>query len=822
LISRWFESDRSRELRETKELITKVSTKVEKLYYGNAEWFYDFIISIIPSYIAQSEVEYIFDSLESILLDEGSYTKISEYDLESLSASKLLNLREFMRRKDRVLERGKSSLNLMKDFLNNLVDGLYEGVDISEMSDISVPLISFNPNFPKFLDRISLNILSDEMNEQELFYRERKKLLPIILSKNKINLPSENTCDDNIELIEKYFSQSKLQTLFQNTIPYTIPTSARSEHTHILGGSGHGKTELLKLLITDDLIDAVLHGRSVLIMDSQGDLLDSIIRLGFFHPEWGSLRDRLIIIDPNEIEIPPALNLFSLTTNDIDALSREKKIQSAVSLYAYLFGELLGAELTQRQGTLFAYLGRLMIQIPKATIHTLKDVLENGEKYRVHMDALDGSAKSFFKTKFFDPSFRPVKTQIINRLWGILGTGTLDRMFSSPEMKIDLGHAFKSGKIVLVNTAKELLKDEASSFFGKFILSLVSHSIVERASVKEKDRMPVSIFIDEAHEYLDDVMATLFNSARKYKVSLTIAHQNLDQLSTPLRSSIASSTSVKLCGGLSEKDARAVAGDMRTHSSFIQKMKKAGNVTEFALFIRNVLPHAVSAFVPLGRTKQRERLSDKDLEEVRSINRQLYGSTKQLTIEEVPIPASKPLLAAPKPHNEALRTQGKGGSEHRQIQALIKSLGEDAGYRAEIEKAVEGGFVDVLLRKDDETIAVEVSVTTDPSYEIENLHKCLKLSPNKILVISNDPIHLRAIQRKAENELEADQLSSIHFISPSQISSHLKQIPEQKFDLPQETSVKVVRGYKVKVRQSGETLLDDDRRRQVVGVVARG
>jgi hypothetical protein len=822
LTSRWFESDKNRELRETKELITKVSAKVDKLYRGNDNWLDDLLFSIIPTYIEESVVEDIFDTLKSILLDEGSYSKINDYDLERLNASKLVNLREFIRRKGRVLDRGQGSLDLFCDFLTWMIDQLYSGIEVAKTSDIFIPLVDFKADFPKFLDHATQNLLSAEMTEQELYYRERKKLLPLVVSKNKICLPSESDCDDNLELIEKYFKDSKFLPFLLDTVPYTIPYEARSEHTHILGGSGHGKTELLKLLITDDLIDAVLNNRSVLVMDSQGDLLDSILRLGFFHPEWGSLRDRLIIIDPNEIEVPPALNLFALTTNDLDALSREKKIQSAVSLYAYLFGELLGAELTQRQGTLFAYLGRLMIQIPKATIHTLKDVLENGERYRVYMDALDGSSKDFFKTKFFDPSFRPVKTQIINRLWGILGTGTLDRMFSSPEMKVDLGNAFQSGKIILVNTAKELLKDEASAFFGKFILSLVSHAIVERASIKEKDRVPVSIYIDEAHEYLDDVMATLFNSARKYKVSLTIAHQNLDQLSTSLRSSIASSTSVKLCGGLSEKDARAVAGDMRTSTSFIQKMKKVGSMTEFALFIRNVLPHAVSAFIPLGRTKTRERLSDEDVEEVRSINRRLYGRQKQATIEQVHIPASKPLLAAPKVSREVSRPQGKGGSEHRQIQTLVKSLGEAAGYRAEIEKAVDGGFIDVLLRKENEVIAVEVSVTTDPSYELENLRKCLRLKPNKILIVSNDPIHLRAIQRKAEIEFEADELSIIHFISPNQLSGHLKQDSAQVPEPSEEITLKVVRGYRVKVKHSGETLLDDDRRRQVVGVVARG
>ena len=63
-----------------------------------------------------------------------------------------------------------------------------------------------------------------------------------------------------------------------------------------------------------------------------------------------------------------------------------------------MFGSLFCAEFTQRQGLIFQYLARLMMQIPGATIQTLREVLENGKKLIPYMEKLGGSSQAFFKT----------------------------------------------------------------------------------------------------------------------------------------------------------------------------------------------------------------------------------------------------------------------------------------------------------------------------------------------------------------------------------------------------------------------------------------
>jgi hypothetical protein len=116
-------------------------------------------------------------------------------------------------------------------------------------------------------------------------------------------------------------------------------------------------------------------------------LISTILHLD----ELSSLSERLILIDPNDIEHPPALNLFDFGLNRLsryNALEREKLVNGAVALYEYLFGALLGAELTQKQGVIFRFLARLMMNVPEATIHTLMRFMDDPETTRPYLSRL--------------------------------------------------------------------------------------------------------------------------------------------------------------------------------------------------------------------------------------------------------------------------------------------------------------------------------------------------------------------------------------------------------------------------------------------------
>ncbi|MGV3598242.1 MAG: TraM recognition domain-containing protein [Bacteroidota bacterium] len=50
--------------------------------------------------------------------------------------------------------------------------------------------------------------------------------------------------------------------------------------------------------------------------------------------------------------------------------------------------------------------------------------------------------------------------------------------------------------------------------------------------------VPFYLYIDEAHSFITDSIADILAEARKYKLSLFLAHQYIEQLSEPIRAAI--------------------------------------------------------------------------------------------------------------------------------------------------------------------------------------------------------------------------------------------------------------------------------------------
>lgn len=134
--------------------------------------------------------------------------------------------------------------------------------------------------------------------------------------------------------MDGYLKNTNLQSLYSAQTKATILLELQFEHCHIIAGTGHGKTQLIQKLVLDDL-DA---GRGFMVIDSQGDVIRKISMLKVFDPDVeDSLADKLVFINPEDVNFPAALNMSSLDRGDgdehISELNKQMLINSAIDLY---------------------------------------------------------------------------------------------------------------------------------------------------------------------------------------------------------------------------------------------------------------------------------------------------------------------------------------------------------------------------------------------------------------------------------------------------------------------------------------------------------
>jgi hypothetical protein len=424
--------------------------------------------------------------------------------------------------------------------------------------------------------------------------------------------PDKSDLSDTRALVHAYWGGTPLVSLFEQKISFTIPDEARFEHHHIVAGSGHGKTQTLQFLIARDIEAVAAGNRSVVVIDSQGDLITNISQMAVFAP-GGALHDRIVIIDPTDVEYPVSLNLFDVGQERLEnygMLERERLTNSILELYDFVLGALLDAGMTQKQSVIFRYVTRLMLHIPDATIHTLRELMEpNAEvKFASDIAKLSGTAKHFFETEFSSREFEQTKKQVLRRLWGILENQTFERMFSHPKSKLDLFSEMNAGKVILINTAKDLLKESGTEIFGRFFIALIAQASQERATLPKSKRTPTTVYIDEAADYFDRNIGVILSTARKYNVGMVLAHQYLGQLDPKLQEAFSANTSIKFAGGVSAKDARALAAQMYCEPLLIEGQAKGS----FAAYIRGVTPKAVLLSFPFGYMERLPKMSRAD------------------------------------------------------------------------------------------------------------------------------------------------------------------------------------------------------------------
>ena len=361
----------------------------------------------------------------------------------------------------------------------------------------------------------------------------------------------------------------------------TIPEALRTQHHHIVAGTGHGKTTLLKSMILKD----VANDHSVVVIDSQNDVINELATK--------IPADKMILVDPSHC--PPALNLFQTDTSS--------------ELFEYIFSAL-DAQMTSKQAVAYRFISQLVVS-SGGNIHTMRAILETPDAWREYSAHIGETAKSFFTNEYSSRQFNETRQQILRRLYTVLENETMERMLGATNNVINMSDALDKGKVVLVSTDKANLKQTNTSLLGRIFIAQVMNAVMSRGSYRKR----TYLYIDEFQDYAEDshVLFNLFEQARKYELGLVVAHQYLGQLPQQLQQSIASNTAIKMAGGVSADDARKLANQMHTEPYMIDTQPKGtflawargGGLVEYEVDIAEV--NNATTFSNLSAIRDRMR-----------------------------------------------------------------------------------------------------------------------------------------------------------------------------------------------------------------------
>jgi hypothetical protein len=314
--------------------------------------------------------------------------------------------------------------------------------------------------------------------------------------------------------------------------PVIVPGALRFRHLFIIGKSGKGKSNLLARLIDQD----IRAGGAVIVLDA-GDLARDVLET-----MPAKHLPRTIFFS---VERPVPYNPLTRRRDDPARLENE-----LAALIDQVTAERSNTPpLTARMKRLFSI---VLAEVLREPAPTLSDVVSFLHRYRTPLRAA---------LHLPEEDYSATHDGLLDRL-GFLRDARIRRILCAPPM-LDFASVIDRGQVLLLSLAG--LEPALKRFVGAVLLAGVQHTILERP---RDGRVPVRLFIDEAHDYLASTAATqnfqlLCSQGRKYLAAMACGHTDYGQMDPRLVQTIhgtVASFVAFACGPAEAAAMSAVAG----------------------------------------------------------------------------------------------------------------------------------------------------------------------------------------------------------------------------------------------------------------------
>ena len=154
---------------------------------------------------------------------------------------------------------------------------------------------------------------------------------------------------------------------------------------------------------------------------------------------------------------------------------------------------------------------------------------------------------------------------IQNKIRPFLTNTTIRNIVSQPGRSLDLRKVMDDGKILIVNLSKGRLGEDNSTLLGALLVTSIQQAAMTRADIPELDRRDFSLYVDEFQNFTTGSFASVLSEARKYRLSLIVAHQYLSQLDEQTANAVFGNVGSIIAFQVGSDDAVRLAEQMSKH-----------------------------------------------------------------------------------------------------------------------------------------------------------------------------------------------------------------------------------------------------------------
>ncbi|MBL7492790.1 DUF853 family protein [Frankia sp. AgB1.9] len=343
-----------------------------------------------------------------------------------------------------------------------------------------------------------------------------------------------------------------------------LDDNARRRHTYIVGRTGSGKTNMLKLMARQDIRE----GRCVVVIDPHGDLVDYLLG------HTAGREDEVLLLDFGDPDYLPVLNPL-----DLDVKGKAD-LELAISEFIQL---LIRQSYHEFYGPRFEEIVRLTLEsitndrypIKPPGVIDLVRVLRSKERRTWIRNLLtDSDLKerwAIFEQQP-DTAIGEVLHWALSKFSEMQQDGVLGQVLSGGASTISIADCIADSGILLVKLPEWEMSRPAAAFLGSFVQERVRNAVYARWRQDGRRSSTVHMYVDEFQAFAVTGFDELVAEARKFGLALVLAHQNTAQLhafsrftgstSDNLLSAILGNVGNRMVFGVSQRDAKVLSEEL--------------------------------------------------------------------------------------------------------------------------------------------------------------------------------------------------------------------------------------------------------------------
>lgn len=583
------------------------------------------------------------------------------------------------------------------------------------------------------------------------------------------------------------------ETNFRNQMRrFGIKLDDRRRHMYVIGKTGMGKTTMMENMVLHD----IYAGHGVGVVDPHGDFAEKIIN--YIPPK--RIND-VVYFNPADVDYPIGFNILEVKTEEQKHLICAGLMATFKKIWPDVWSPRMEYILNN---TLLA-----LLDYPGSTLLGINRMLSD-KKYRnkVVSKLKDPVVKAFWQVEFASYSERyatEAVASVQNKIGQFLSASVIRNMVAQVKSTVDIREIMDNNKILIMNLSKGRIGEDNSRLLGGMLVTKIQLSAMERVDTPESERKDFFLYVDEFQNFATPSFANILSEARKYRLSLTMAHQYVTQLDEIVADAVFGNVGTIIAFRVGGADSEVLAKEFAP--VFVEE--DIVNLAKYQIFLKLMidgvasLPFSAMTMPPIGSptdsfekvvkvsreryAKRREVIEDKILRwsGMGGLAEEDGEDDEESSLEDGMVSSTAPLSEVkPIEKNEIKPEKVISLNELSSRDNIVKKI-----PNSDINLSVR--IKDIKDNKDEPTKFVESDNLVNNEKNIYQPKPQLNLNENSL--ISSTPSGAKKKKRKRKKKHSAGFMSSssqVEQVLPNQNSGLPSQVVNKSVNIPNQTKLK--------------------------------